>query len=186
MAEAIHLQTPLERALANLVRVGRVSSVDDAAHTVDVELPEIDGIVTPALPVLVTRPGDYSLPPVGALVVCLMIPGESGIGYVLGTIYSASDVAPLSDSGQRSIAGDDLRLGSPTATDPVALAPKVKGDFNDLKNHFSAVEGVITGPPIPEPGMGAPSALQAALAAAIGATPYPTPVDPAAAKVKAA
>lgn len=78
-----------------------------------------------------------------------------------------------------------IALGDESGNDFVALAQKVISDFNDLKSHFSAVEGVLTGPPINEPGNGAPSALQAALSTAIGLEPYPDPGPVAASQVKA-
>ncbi len=172
------------------IRTGRVSSTDAKRHTAQVKFTEIDGFVSYDLQVLVTRPGDYSLPAVDAPVLCLFLDAPvggdtAGTGYVLGAIYTESDAAPTDDSARRVVAGDDVRLGAFDAGSKVALAPKCKGNFDDLKTHFSAVEGVITGPPINEPGNGAPSALQAALAAAIGAAAYPTPADPAASKVSA-
>lgn len=170
-----------------LIRVGRVSSVDERKHTARVQFTDVpdDPLVSFDFPVLVTRPGDYALPVAGAAVVCLVPPGNAGIGYVVGALYSDADAPPLDDAGQRSVASDDLRLGAPDATDPVALASKVKDDLDALKNHFAALEDVITGPPIDEPGNGAPSALQSALAVAIGAAPYPDPGDVGAEKVKA-
>lgn len=69
--------------------------------------------------------------------------------------------------------------------DFVALAQKVLTELTNLQTHFAVVEGVISGAPIPEPGNGAPSALQTALAAAIGSSPYPSPGDVSAATLKA-
>lgn len=171
-------------------RIGRVSSVDEKAHTARVNLSDANGGtgddgVTGDLQVLVRSPGDYSLPKVDALVACLVDTGGGGEGCVLGILYSDSDAAPLDDKGKRSIVSDDLRLGTADATDKLALAPRVNGNFNKLKQHFAAVEDVITGAPIPEPGNGSPSAFQAALAAAIGIVAYPDPDDVAAEKVSA-
>jgi phage baseplate assembly protein gpV len=167
------------------IRVGRISSTDAKRHTAQVQLFEVDGLITWDLQVLVTRPGDYSLPAPNTPVLCLMLDHAAGVGFVLGAIYTESDAAPTDDSARRVVAGDDVRLGAFDASDKVALAPAVKGNFDDLKTHFTAVEAVITGPPINEPGNGAPSAFQTALAAAIGASSYPTPADPAAEKVRA-
>jgi phage baseplate assembly protein gpV len=171
------------------IRVGRVSSTNADKHTAQVKFFEIDSWISYDLQVLVTRPGDYSLPDDDAPVLCLMFDGHqqgiAGVGVVVGALYTDSDAPPLSDKGKRSIVSDDLRLGAADASDKVALAPKVKSNFDDLKTHFQAVEAVISGAPIPEPGNGANSAFQAALSAAIAAQAYPTPQDPAAEKVSA-
>lgn len=96
----------VERSLEGLIRVGRVSSVNVDRHTAQVKL-EDDGAqaVSYDLQVLVTRPGDYSLPPADALVVCLLVPGPSGDGYVLGAIYSEADAAPTNDADRRIVSG---------------------------------------------------------------------------------
>lgn len=80
-----------------------------------------------------------------------------------------------------------IACGDESGNDFVALAQKVLDNFNALKDHFSAIEGVLTGPPINEPGNGAPSALQAALALSISAPPnsYPAPTSVAASQIKA-
>jgi hypothetical protein len=109
------------------IRHGRVQSVDAKRHTARVEFFEIDGAVSWDLQVLVTRPGDYSLPAVGTPVLCAILDGSSGVGYVLGAIYTESDEAPLDDEGARSLAGDDVRLGDPEAEKPVGL----DGDKSD-------------------------------------------------------
>ena len=175
-----------DRLVGQLVRVGRVSSVNADNHTAKVEFADDgDDQVSHDLAVLVTRPGDYSLPAAGSLVACILIPGASGDGFILGALYSDSDAPPTSDAGARVVAGDDVRLGGEGAVDKVALAPVVNDNFNAIKQHFQVVEQIITGPPINEAGNGAPSSFQAALAAAIAGAAYPTPDDVDAEKVSA-
>lgn len=169
------------------LRFGRVASVN-ASGTVRVNFSDVDksakDLESFDLPVLVLRAGDYGLPTKDTLVACLMDPGPAGVGVVLGVIYSDSDAAPLSDAGQRSIKSSDLRLGSdPTTSIKAAKAPTVNNNFSDLKSHLQAIEEIITGPPITEPGNGAPSAFQTALAAAIGISPLPDPDDVSASDV---
>lgn len=83
------------------------------------------------------------------------------------------------------VVADEVHLGDEDAADAVALAGDVKNELTRLQTHFQALETILTGPPIPEAGMGAPSALQAALGIAISAAPYPSPGEVAAKKVKA-
>jgi hypothetical protein len=166
-------------------RWGRVAAVKDKDHRLEVKFEEGEGFTSWDMPFLVQHPMDYSLPPVDAPVLCVIVDGALGVGFVLGCFFTDNDAPPLDDKGMRSLAGDDLRLGAHDASDKVALAPKCKGNFDDQKQHFDAVWNVITGSVINEPGNGGPSALQAALKIAIQAAPYPTPEDPAAENVSA-
>lgn len=101
-------------------------------------------------------------------------------------LYSQhGQVLLLKADGSVELTANEIRLGAADATAPVALAPAVLTELQRLQAHFSAVEAVLTGPPIPEAGMGAPSALQLALGTAIGLTPYPSPEAPSAEKVRA-
>ena len=171
----------LSRALAGLVRTGRVSSIDAAAHTVQVKFEELDGFVSYDLPVLVTRPGDYALPAGKPMALCLMIPGASGIGYVLGFIYRDSDAPPLDDAGKRSIASDDLRLGAPDASDKVALAPATKTQINRVLDYAKGIATAIqAGVPTPQDGG---ANLKTTIVAALPVAP--TIDEPAASKVSA-
>lgn len=105
-----------------------------------------------------------------------------------GLASSPTDRATLgADTGvQLHLHADKVVVAdNQSAAVAVALATKVNQDLQDLKTHFAAVEGVLTGPPIPEPGSGANSALQAALAGAISGAPYPDPDDVSAAQLRA-
>jgi hypothetical protein len=135
------MHEPHPRAqLYGQVRTGRVSAVGKTRHTVEVEFFEGDGFVSWDLHVLVTRPGDYSLPAKDTPVLCLLIEGRLGVGYVLGAIYTDADEAPLDDDGKRSIAGDDIRLGDPDADDKVALAPLVKDELDKIKTELDNIK----------------------------------------------
>lgn len=154
------------------LHVGRVSSVDTKRHTAQVQFFEIDGFVSFDLNVLVTRPGDYALPAENTPVLCLLVEGRLGVGYVLGAIYTESDAAPLSDAGQRSVVGNDLRLGASDASDKVALAPKVKNELDAIKGELDKIAAT----------------LASLTGQASFATPYSvgySPTEPAAEKVSA-
>lgn len=140
------MHEPHPRAqLYGQVRTGRVSAVGKTRHTVEVEFFEGDGFVSWDLHVLVTRPGDYSLPAKDTPVLCLLIEGRLGVGYVLGAIYTDADEAPLDDDGKRSIAGDDIRLGDPEAEDKVALAPAVKDEIQKVLDYAEGIATAIQG-----------------------------------------
>jgi phage baseplate assembly protein gpV len=129
--------------MRNGFHVGRVSSVDAKRHTAQVKFDEIDGFVSWDLQVLVMRPGDYSLPPQNAPVLCALLDGTLGVGFVIGAIYTESDAAPLDDAGKRAVVGDDLRLGAADASDKVALSPKVKGELDKIKGELDKISTTL-------------------------------------------
>ena len=177
------------RALSTMVRVGRVSSVDADKHAVRVLFDDADGLVSYDLAMVATRPDDYSLPAKDTAVLCLMLPGPSGLGFVLGCIYTDADAPPLSAAGARSVAGDDVRLGDPEAEDAVALAPAVKEELDSIKSELDNVKlalglhthlaGTLVSPAGAVTGATAPSVDH-------GYTVSYSPTEPAAEKVKAA
>jgi len=180
-------EPPIKSQFGGQFRIGRVSSTDASNHRVTVQFFEQDGFTVEAMSMLVTRKGDYSLPEQDDLVLCLLVDGRLGNGYVLGSLYSDSDAAPLSDAGQRSIASDDLRLGDPGASDKIALAPPTNDGLTALWNILDGVCG-DSAPPVNEAGNGGASSLQAAFKIAIDAQKLANklpPADVAAEKVKA-
>lgn len=117
----------------------------------------------------------------------LFIPGGRSVKEAI-TEWDAARRVIGKQGGPRIAMSDTLiHIGvahGADGADFIALAQKVLDNLNDLKTHFTAIETVITGAPITEPG-GGPSALQKALSSAIGLSPYPTPQSVAAQKVKA-
>ena len=85
---------------AATLQFGTVAAVDAARHTLRVTLPALENLQTDWLPMLTPAAlGNrfYSLPDVGALVVCLLdAQGESGA--VLGAIYNDADPTPASNA----------------------------------------------------------------------------------------
>lgn len=131
-------------------RFGRISSVDAKRHTAQVQFEEIDGFVSYDLQILVTRRGDYSLPVKDDPVLCALLEGYAGVGYVLGVIYTESDDPPTDDKARRVVAGDDVRLGAADADDFVALASKVKDELDAIKsafNNHTHLAGTLVSPP---------------------------------------
>ena len=89
------------------------------------------------------------------------------------------------DGVQVHLEAGTITIGDKAGADFVALAQKVLTELQNLQTHFAALEAVITGASIPEPGNGAPSALQIALKAAVALSPYPSPGSVAASQAKA-
>lgn len=86
---------------------------------------------------------------------------------------------------QLHLRSDVIVAGDEAGADFVALSQKVIDDLNAIKTHFTALEAILTGTVINEPGNGVASALQAALKGAINTSPYPSPASVAATQFKA-
>lgn len=126
-----------------MFRSGRVTSASEKKHTVRVKFTDGDGYESFDLPALVTRPGDYSLPPTDALVLCALEDGPEGIGYVLGVLYSEADAPPLDAKTKRSVVGNDLRLGTAAADKKIALADKAKDEAQKVLDYAQGIAAAI-------------------------------------------
>lgn len=166
------------------IRVGRVQSVDAKRHSAQVEFFEQDGFVSFDLQVLRGFAADYCLPAENTPVLCLLLEGRLTVGYVLGAIYTDSDAAPLNDAGKRSVAGDDLRLGAPDATDKVALAPASKSEIEKVLDYAKNIKSALDAAAAAVP-MDGGAALWAPVKSALGTIVEPTINEPAAEKVSA-
>lgn len=179
------MRPPIGKRMAGEFQWGRVSSVDAAKHTARVhfadEGEDDDDVVSADLPVLVRCPGDYGLPVKDTLVLCAMVPGSDGVGWILGCFYSDADAPPLDDAGQRAIASDDLRLGAADATDKVALAPATKDEIQKALDYAEGIASAIqAGVPTPQDGG---AGLKGTIVAALPVKP--TLNEPAAENVSA-
>ena len=84
------------------ILAGRVSSVDAANKRVAVQFFDLDGQVVPDLIPLHARNGDYVLPSPETPVLCVLLDGLYGAGYVLGCFNTDSDSPSLDDAGKRA------------------------------------------------------------------------------------
>ncbi len=100
--------------IKNMLRVGRVSSVNGAACTARVTFPDKEKMVSAELPVLqIGSLGTqgYWVPEVDTQVLCAFLPNPSGkgmnMGFVLGAFYSRENPPPETDPNVRSITFPD-------------------------------------------------------------------------------
>lgn len=99
----------MDGIIKNLIRVGRVSSVDPATATARVVF-EAQGLVSYDLPVLqrqTLKNKDYCLPDVGEHVVCIFLPTGNAEGFILGAIYSDEDLPSASSADKRVVEFSD-------------------------------------------------------------------------------
>lgn len=171
-----------------MLRTGRVSSVNAKDHTCKVKfldriVDDADSVVSDEVRVLARRRGDYALPAVDDLVLVAFDENlVSGVGFLLGVMYSEADAAPLDDAGKRAMVSDDLRLGTSDAADKVALAPATKTEIQKAVDYAkSIVTAIQNGVTVPNDGG---ASLKATIVAALPIAP-PTLSEPAATKVSA-
>ena len=97
-----------EAVLKNLIRIGKVVSINPAKATARVQFSDRDSLVSHDLQVICQNTKDvkeYHMPVIGEDVVCLFMPigVESGCGFVIGAVYAGSNAAPVFDAAKHHI-----------------------------------------------------------------------------------
>lgn len=128
--------------IRNLIRVGRVSTVNGAACRAKVTFPDKDNSVSAELPILQIGSNGtkgYWVPEVNTQVLCLFLPNSSGKGmsdgFILGAFYSNAAPPAESDESVRSIRfldGSFIRYNNGTITIKAASAIKLEAPRIDL------------------------------------------------------
>lgn len=80
--------------LKNMIRIGKISSVNPAKGTVRVVIDDQQDIVTNELPLLAN---EYNMPDVGDLVLCLFLGNGILSGFCLGKYFSTVNPPPVTD-----------------------------------------------------------------------------------------
>lgn len=96
--------------LSEVIRVGIVSSTDDAGPTVRVKFTDRDDVVSYDLSVLMKntkKNKDYWIPEVNEQVLCLFLPNGIEQGFVLGSLYSKETLPPASSKDKRKTLFED-------------------------------------------------------------------------------
>ncbi len=114
----------------DLIRIGEVTSVDTARHTVRVTFDDDDGVTSADLPVIVPntlKNADYRLPDIGEDALCIFLSTGKEQGFVLGSFYSGEVKPPADSQDVRRVRFDD---GTVLEYDRSAhkLTADVKGD----------------------------------------------------------
>lgn len=166
----------MEPLVKNLIRVGRVSSVNPASCTARVAFEDKSKTVSYDLPILVRGSlgaKDYWMPVPGEQVVCLYLPSGNTRGFILGSVYSEKNMPPVADGNKRYLSFTDgtvleYDVGTHTLTidtsGPVNIVASggvnvtgdVIADGVSLKTHVHSDVTAGTansGPPVPEGGI---------------------------------
>ena len=130
------------RILKNLVRIGKVSTVNGKDCRVKVVFPDKENCVSDELPVLqigASGTAGYWVPEVGTQVLCLFLPNASGnglsAGFVIGAYYSQTMPPKESNESIRSIRfpdGSFIKYDSGTITISAASAIKLEAPRIDI------------------------------------------------------
>ena len=153
----------------NVIRSGRISSINPKNGTARVVFADKDNLVSYDLPVLqrsTLKNKDYSMPDIGESVVCLFKPNGIAEGFVVGAHYNEEDAPPTADPDVRMVKFDDgtvvsynrkthvldINCGSGTvnviAAGNVNVTGDVIADGISLKTHIHPESiGSVTGPP---------------------------------------
>ena len=147
----------MNNQLKNIVRVGRVSSVNPAAGTARVAF-EPQGVVSYDLQILVPQTlknKDYYMPDIGEHVVCLFLPTGNQEGFILGAVYSNEDTPAVADPNKRQVKFKDgtwieydqsshaLTINTTGAVNIVAAGNvNITGDIN-VTGNINVTEDVV-------------------------------------------
>ena len=133
--------------LDQLIRIGRITSVDEKKHTARVQFTDRDEMVSWDLPVLVPStvdPQDYCLPVENTDVVCVFLPNGQQQGFIIGAFYTDQNPPPITD---RKKYLRKFKDGTKIEVDKASRAIRIKTEGNvtvegdviadgiSLKNH---------------------------------------------------
>jgi phage baseplate assembly protein V len=99
-----------DETYSNIIRYGKISSVIASKHMVRVTFPDKGGMVSHALPVLVScssKNKSYALPDVGEDVICLFLPNGAQRGFVIGSFYNVNNPKPVTSADKQNITFED-------------------------------------------------------------------------------
>lgn len=100
----------IQELLNNLIRIGKVSSVNYQKGTARVYFPDDDEIVSYDLPILhrnALKNKDYNMPDIDERVLCLFLSSGVETGFILGSIYTDTVPTPESTGDKRTVVFED-------------------------------------------------------------------------------
>jgi len=99
-----------DETFKNMIRYGKVSSVNPATVSARVAFADKSGVVSHDLPIIV--PGSlknkhYHIPDIGEDVVCLFLPNGIQRGFVLGSFYNVNNTPPVDSEDKEHVTFSD-------------------------------------------------------------------------------
>jgi hypothetical protein len=156
------IKEALERLLAEKlpvqVVVGKVISVDKSSMTCDIDLQTAPNMIGVRLRSVIDgkEQGILVVPKIGSNVLVGLIDNRKQSAFVIG-FGEVENVRVLCD---------DIELAG-NSFGGLVKVEELKSQLNKTNQLLQSILGIFNGAPIPEPGNGSPSALQAALKGAV-------------------
>jgi len=122
--------------LKNMIRIGKISSVNATKGTVRVVIDDQQDIVTNELPLLA---GEYNMPEAGDLVLCLFLGNGISSGFCLGKYFSTVSPPPVTDS---QIIYKDFGDGSYIKYDKGSKTLTIKTDNVAIEGNLSVTGNI--------------------------------------------
>lgn len=133
--------------IKNIIRIGRVSSVDVNPNTARVAFSDKDDLVSGNL-MIVNRGSmadkDYWIPDIDEQVLCLMMPNKSGLGlnegFILGSFFSAEDAPQERSADVRAVKfGDGTVIKHDRSTGNLTI--NATGDIDIIAGGTVTIKG---------------------------------------------
>lgn len=102
----MNIEKTVNHVVGNLIRIGKVSSVNASNCTARVSFDDKDSMISHNLPVMqknTKENRDYYLPDVDEMVICIFLPNGEQEGYILGSYYGDLDTPPVDSTDKRGI-----------------------------------------------------------------------------------
>ena len=134
-----------ESALKNLIRVGVVSSINPLNGTARVVFHEKEGLVSGDLQIIYRttfKNKDYQMPDIDEQVVCIFLENGLEQGFILGAVYSETDVTPA-NSGDKWVKKFSDGTGIEYDRSAHKLTASVNGTAEITANH-TTINGDVT------------------------------------------
>lgn len=135
--------------IKNIIRIGRVSSIDVSTNTARVAFSDKDDLVSGNL-MIVNRGSmvdkDYWIPDIDEQVLCLMMPNKSGQGlnegFIIGSFFSAEDGPQERSADVRAIKfGDGTVIKHDRSTGNLTV--NATGDISIIAGGTITIQGAV-------------------------------------------
>lgn len=135
--------------IKNIIRIGRVSSIDVNTNTARVAFSDKDDLVSGNL-MIVNRGSmvdkDYWIPDIDEQVLCLMLPNKSGLGlnegFILGSFFSAEDAPQERSTDVRAVKfGDGTVIKHDRSTGNLTI--NATGDISIIAGGAVTIKGAV-------------------------------------------
>ncbi|WP_419078879.1 phage baseplate assembly protein V [Phascolarctobacterium faecium] len=135
--------------IKNIIRIGRVSSIDVNTNTARVAFSDKDDLVSGNL-MIVNRGSmvdkDYWIPDIDEQVLCLMLPNKSGLGlnegFILGSFFSAEDAPQERSTDVRAVKfGDGTVIKHDRSTGNLTV--NATGDISIIAGGTITIQGAV-------------------------------------------